>query len=170
MGLIAFRSLSEILGYQLSRQAVECGILAASVIMGKICEMQIPSAGQVKVWINSRDHCDPHVHCGDKSDTWEGRVKFSFINNAITFWDMLSQNGPGRNTFTEIERRLTTYLPACRQEWWKNFSASIGCCIQNTTQEDTIGQQWRVTTANYDPATNSTELVFSNGFRRTVRL
>src|SRR5690349_11875749 len=117
---------------------------AALVIMGKICEMNIPGAGQVMVWVNSRDHCDPHVHCGDKSDSWEARVRFSFINNNVDFWDVLSDASPGRAVFGEIERQLIPYLRACRTEWWNNFSASFGCCLRNTTQDDAIGQRWRV--------------------------
>jgi len=139
-------------------------------IMGKICEVQIPGAGQVQIWINSRDHCGPHVHCGDKSDTWEARIKFSFINNDVTFWDVLSHNDPGQSVFVEIEKQLIRYLRACRQEWWKNFSATIGCCLQNTNHADTVGHLRRISTANYDSATNSTELVFTNGFHRIVRL
>ncbi len=144
--------------------------LAAPVLMGRICEMQIPGAGQVKIWINSREHCDPHVHCGDNSDAWEARVKFSFIDNQAMLWDVLSLFDPGRRVFSEIERQLVAHLRVCRAEWWNNFSASFGCCLTNTMQFDAVGQRWRVSAATYDSATNSTELVFINGFRRTLRL
>jgi hypothetical protein len=144
--------------------------LAAWLSMGEICRMQIPGAGQVIIWINTRDHPGPHIHCGDNSASWEGRVKFSFINNDVELWDVLSQVDPGRRVFAEIERGLVPYLRSCRADWWNTFSGSFGCCLQNTIQEDAIGQRWRVNTATYDIATNSTELVFVNGFRRTVRL
>jgi hypothetical protein len=145
--------------------------LAAGLSMGgEICRMQIPGAGQVIIWINTRDHPGPHIHCGDNSSSWEGRVKFSFINNDVEFWDVLSQVDPGRRVFSEIERGLVLYLRSCRADWWNNFSGSFGCCLQNTMQEDAAGQRWRVYAATYDIATNSTELVFFNGFRRTVKL
>jgi hypothetical protein len=54
-------------------------------VMSRICEMQVAGAGLIAIWTNSRDHCKPHVHCGDKARTWEGRIRFSFLSNIATF-------------------------------------------------------------------------------------
>ncbi len=45
----------------------------------------------------ARDIGDPHVHCGDKARTWEGRIGFSFLNNIATFWDCLKRNAPPKS-------------------------------------------------------------------------
>src|SRR4051812_28371281 len=77
----------------------------------------------VSIWINTRDHCPPHVHCGDKARNWEGRVTFTFVNNITTFWDCLTPaNDPGLGVFKEIERNLTQYVRQCRAEWWRIYS------------------------------------------------
>ena len=103
--------------------------------MAKICEVSDSGTGQVVIWINSLDHCDPHVHCGDKGNSWEGRIKFSFINNIASFWDCISKTDPGRGVFARIEQSLgASYLRRCRAEWWRIFGqdAMVGCCLVNT--------------------------------------
>jgi hypothetical protein len=161
--------LAHFLGCRMSRRGKR-PILVASALMGRICDLQVRGAGQVQVWVNSRDHCDPHVHCADKSRTWEGRVKFSFVNNTVEFWDIWSSNDPGDAIRSEIVTQLTSLVRRCREEWWRNFSSTIGCCLKNTRQPDIRNQMWAVADAHYDPGTNSTELTFTNGFRRTVSL
>jgi hypothetical protein len=74
--------------------------------MAKICEVSVSGTGQVVIWINSLDHCDPHVHCGDKGNSWEGRIKFSFLNNIVLFWDCLSKTDPGVPSLRRLNQAL----------------------------------------------------------------
>jgi hypothetical protein len=112
--------------------------------MSRICDMQVAGAGLVSVWVNSRDHCDPHVHCADKGGTWESRIRFSFLNNLATFWDCLTPaTDPGRGVFTEISRNLAQHLRRCRAEWWRFHAGTIGCCLANSMQDDVVGQPRR---------------------------
>src|SRR5689334_21812228 len=127
--------------------------------MSRICDMQVAGAGIVSVWINTRDHCPPHVHCSDKAGNWECRVTFTFINNIATVLDCLpSKNNPGQGVFNEIIRNLSQYLRQCRGEWWRIYSQHLGCCLNNTTHEDVTGIPRRIQSAEYFPATDSTDL------------
>ncbi len=131
----------------------------------------IAGAGLVIIWINSRDHCEPHTHCGDKARTWEGRVRFSFLDNIATFWDCLTPaTQPGVGVFGEISRGLIQHLPRCRAEWWRLHAGTVGCCLTNTMQDDAAGRRRRVARAIYDTATDKTELIFTNGHKRRVDL
>lgn len=141
------------------------------VAMSRICSMQVTGVGQVNVWLNSHDHCDPHVHCGDRGRTWEGQIKFSFLSNVPTFWNCLTPaNDPGIAVFTEILQILVSYLRQCRAEWWRFHANTIGCCLTNSTYDDVAGRQRLIGIAVYDAATNSTELTFTNGHKRKVCL
>jgi len=139
--------------------------------MSRICDMQVAGAGLVSVWINTRDHCPPHVHCGDKAGNWEGRITFTFVNNSTAFWDCLTPaTDPGQGVFNEIARNIPPYLRQCRSEWWRIFSQHLGCCLVNSTHDDVTGTPRRVQSAEYFPATDSTDLSFSNGHRRSISL
>jgi hypothetical protein len=141
------------------------------LLMGRICDLQIPGAGQVIIVINTGDHCEPHVHCWDKVQTWEARVRFSFIDHNITFWDFLStKNNPSASIINEIIRQLRTYLRQCRAVWWSYYNNSIGCCLKNTQQVDNAGNYRQVHSAIYDAVANKTELTFVGGFKREVPL
>jgi hypothetical protein len=137
--------------------------------MSRICDMQVVGAGLVSAWVNSRDHCGPHVHCADKAGTWEGRIRFSFLNNLATFWDCLTPaTDPGSGVFNEISRHLVQHLRRCRAEWWRLHGGTVGCCLANSMQHDAVGQLRRVAQAVYDAATDATELTFANGFKRRM--
>lgn len=139
--------------------------------MGKICDVHVAGVGDVKVWLNSNDHCDPHVHCADHGRTWEGRVYFSFLNNIVVKWDCSTPgNNPGNAAFSEIARFLSAYLRKCRSEWWRFQAQRVGCCLANILHSDVMGNQRTISTADYDPATNVTELTFTNGHKRRVDL
>jgi hypothetical protein len=142
--------------------------------MSRICDMQVAGAGLVSVWVNSRDHCiahAPHMHCGDKARTWEGRITFSFLSNIATFWDcLIPATDPGSRVFNEIARNLSQHLRRCRAEWWRLYNNTIGCCLANSMQDDAAGQPRRVALAVYDAAMDETELTFANGFTRRVKL
>jgi hypothetical protein len=141
----------------------------ALAAMGKICDIADPSIGQVKVWINSNDHCDPHVHCGDKAGSWEGRIFFSFLDNFLTQWDCLTPwSDPGSAVFIEISRRLPVHLRQCRAEWWRCRMHDVGCCLANVMHSDVVGAQRRIRSATYETASDSTELTFTNGHTRRV--
>jgi hypothetical protein len=139
--------------------------------MSRICDMQVAGAGLVVVWINSRDHYDPHIHCGDKGRTWEGRFRFSFLDNIATFWDCLTPAADaGTGVFTEISRGLAQHLRRCRAEWRRLHAGTVGCCLANTMQDDVAGRRRRVARAIYDAAGDATELIFTNGHTRKVDL
>src|SRR3954449_4543084 len=139
--------------------------------MSRICDMQVAGAGLVSVWINTRDHCPPHVHCGDKAGNWEARLSFTFINNNATFWDCLTPaTDPGQGVFNDIVRNLPQYLRQCRTEWWRIYSQNLGCCLINSMQDDVTGTPRRVQSAEYLPATDSTDLSFTNGHGRSISL
>jgi len=139
--------------------------------MPKICDLHVTGVGHVLVWVNSRDHCDPHVHVGDKSSSWEARIKFSFVQPEATFWNCLSHINPGPAIFDEIVKQLSAgHLRSARREWWRCFSGGIGCCMANRRFEDTRGNSRVVRTADYDPGTDTTTIMFVNGFQRMVRL
>ena len=140
-------------------------------VMGRICDLQIPGAGQVVVSVNTGDHCDPHVHCWDKAWSWEARIRFSFMNNQITFWDFLwARNNPRSSVITEIIRQIGPYLPKCRGDWWQYYSGSFGCCLKNTQQVDNAGVYRQVHSATYNATASKTELIFVGGFTREVPL
>ena len=137
--------------------------------MSRICDMQVAAAGQVSVWVNGREHCGPHVHCSDKMRTWEGRIRFSFVDNVATFWDCLTPTcAPDTEIFDEIIGKLTQRLGQCRSEWWRLHAGTIGCCLMNAVHPDEAGVPRRVRRAEYDSASDSTELTFVNG--HTVRV
>lgn len=139
--------------------------------MPKICELVIRNVGQVVIWVNTKDHCDPHVHVGDKARSWEARIKFSFVDNLAYFWDCLSNVDPGAAVFSDIVKELITgHLRSIRREWWRCYAGGIGCCMVNKQFDDAAGVARRVSAAIYDPGTNTTYLTFANGFQRTVRL
>jgi hypothetical protein len=92
------------------------------------------------------------------------------MDNYVEFWDILSSSDPGDAIRSEIAKQLISVLRRCREEWWRSFASTIGCCLKNTRQADVANKMWSVADAHYDPGTNSTELTFANGFRRTVRL
>jgi len=139
--------------------------------MGKICDLQIPGAGQVVVVVNTDDHCEPHIHCWDKGLSWDARIRFSFMNNDVMFWNFVTQrNNPGGSVINEISRQLQPHLKRMRVEWWRYYSATIGCCLRNSQQLDNAGNYRRVDAATYDPTTNKTDLTFIGGFRREVPL
>jgi len=138
--------------------------------MGRVCELQVSGAGQVIIWVNSRDHCGPHAHCRDQARTWEGRIYFSFISNNVVSFDCLSKKDPGQAVFAEILKQIPGRLSPLRREWWRCNSNGTGCCLANTMQDDATGRPRRVATALYDPATNTTELTFTNNFVRMVQL
>ena len=135
--------------------------------MGKICDLQVSGAGTVKVWINTRDHCGPHAHCGDPGSTWEARFRFSYLNNIVSIWDVLWGN-PSTRALSTIATDLQPYAADLRREWWRCFSTTIGCCLINQTHHDNAGVPRVIAVAVYDPGTNQTILTFSNGFVRTV--
>lgn len=137
--------------------------------MSKICDMRGAAGGPVSVWINARDHGGPHVHCGDKARTWEGRIGFSFVNNVASFWDCLTPaNDPGKGVFDEISGELTQHVRRCRSEWWRLHAGSVGCCLANAVHPDDAGVSRRVQRADYDPASDTTTLTFVNG--KTLRV
>jgi hypothetical protein len=130
--------------------------------------MQIAGAGQVRVWINSADHCEPHAHCTDQAGTWEGRIKFSFLNNIVVYWDCLSKKDPGIRVFNDIAFQLRNYAMECRREWWRCMGSTLECCLVNSMVPDVVGVPRRVQAAVYDAATDATRLTFANGFVREV--
>ena len=138
--------------------------------MGRLCSIQVTGAGQVDVWVNTRDHCEPHVHCGDKANSWEGRIKFSFLDNLPLFWDCLSKKDPGIGAFNAVIQVLPGYLHKARTFWWGYFDTSIGCCLANQMFPDAAGKLRQIRTAVYDSGTNMTHLTFTNGFVRDVDL
>jgi hypothetical protein len=139
--------------------------------MSRICGMQVARAGLVSVWLNSRDHCGPHTHCGDKARTWEARIRFSFLNNVTTFRDCLTPaTNPETSVFGEISRALVQHLRQCRAEWWRLHAGTVGCCLANSMQDDAAGRPRRVARAIYDTATDPTELLFTNGQMPRVEL
>jgi hypothetical protein len=141
------------------------------LLMGRICDLQIPGAGQVVVVVNTKDHCDPHVHCWDKGQSWEARIRFSFMNNNITFWDFVTtKHNPSASVINEIIRQIRIFLKPCRAEWWRYYANTIGCCLQNTQQVDSVGSYRQVQAAIYDLTGNKTELTFVGGFKREVPL
>jgi hypothetical protein len=141
------------------------------LLMGRICDLQIPGAGQVIIVINTGDHCEPHVHCWDKAQSWEARIRFSFMDNNITFWDFLSRmNNPSVSVINEIMKQLGTILRRCRVVWWQYYCNTIGCCLKNTQQVDNAGNYRQIHSATYDGAGNKTELTFVGGFKREVQL
>jgi hypothetical protein len=144
---------------------------ARLLAMGRICYLQVPRAGQVEVSINTADHCDPHVHCQDRGRSWELRVRFSFMNVPINFWDCLTpRSNPGSSVHNEIVQQLYGYLRDCRAVWWRYYSQSFGCCLTNTQQMDQVGQYRVVQNATYDPIAYKTRLTFAGGFTREVML
>jgi hypothetical protein len=137
--------------------------------MGRICEVQISGAGRVVIWVNSREHCEPHVHSRDIAKTWEGRIQFSFMSSYLGFLDCFGKH-PGTGVFSEIMKEMSGRLADFRREWWRCNANGIGCCLVNTMQDDAVGRPRRVAAAMYDSATNSIELTFANQFVRVVQL
>lgn len=137
--------------------------------MGRICELQISGAGRVVIWVNSREHCEPHVHCRDVANTWEGRIQFSFMSGSLDLWDCFGKH-PGMGAFSEVMKQMSGRLADFRREWWRCNANGIGCCLVNSMQDDTIGRPRRVAAAIYHPATNTIELTFTNKFVRLVKL
>ena len=142
---------------------------ACPSIMGKICELQVSGAGQLLIWVNSREHCEPHVHCRDRASTWEGRIQFSFMSSTLAFWDCFGKH-PGMAVFSEMMKQMSGRLADFRREWWRCNANGIGCCLVNSMQDDNTGRPRRVLTAIYHPATNMVELTFTNQFGRMVQL
>lgn len=71
------------------------------------------------VYVRSRDHCPPHVHITHRSEGWEARLAFSFLDGSIHLLDVMPlARAPRLAALNMAASVVVAALPACRAAWW----------------------------------------------------
>jgi hypothetical protein len=124
------------------------------------------SGGSARLGVYTREHCPPHATCRDTAGQWVVRISFSFVDpTALALLSIIpQQNNPGHRTTNDLVDAVRRNLGECRRLWWTYQQTNPllhaeGACSLNNTR---YGSK-TVTTATYDPGTNSTRLRFSDG-------
>jgi hypothetical protein len=128
-------------------------------------EVVTVTGGSAKLSVYSRDHCPPHATCRDSAGRWEARLTFSFLDTAVVLMSLVPlKNHPGNRVVNELAQAVQSNLTECRRRWWeyqKGNPASQAegpCCLNNQLISGAT-----VLSADYDPATQSTRVCFSDG-------
>jgi hypothetical protein len=129
-------------------------------------ELVAMSGGSAKLGVYTRDHCPPHATCRETTGEWVVRISFSFADpTAVGLLSVIpSKSSPGSRVINELASAVRRNLQECRRLWWtyrqNNPSARAegACCLNNTA----YGRR-TIAKATYDPRTNQTRLLFTDG-------
>ncbi|SDK71116.1 MULTISPECIES: hypothetical protein [Stenotrophomonas] len=140
--------------------------------------MKITSHNGHDLIIQSRDHCDPHVHI--KSPNWDVRLRFSFWKDDVEYWDTRPvRNKPAAALIESLRRALMDpqALRRARREWWRAMGST---CVENKqwilTQEVVSDVEnyedpsLRIIKSSFDNAHNRTLLILENGDEVEIEL
>lgn len=133
--------------------------------------MKIASYQGFDLIIQSRDHCDPHVHI--KSPNWDVRILFSFWKDDVDYWDTRPDKSKPKAVLIESLRQ-TLMQPAnlrrAREVWWNTIAKT---CIDNKRwsliQEVVVGgvipghSTLQIVSSEFDAHNYKTKLKLENG-------
>jgi hypothetical protein len=130
------------------------------------------SDARAEVVIRTRDHCPPHVHAFCRSEGWEARVAFSFLENRVELMELTVARGgrdPGLAVSNLIKRAVQTERALCREKWWQIYETT---CLENKwlTGGSEIGLATakvagarQVQFARYNPTNMKLQIGFNSG-------
>lgn len=126
----------------------------------------------VEVFVLTRDHCPPHLHCENAADGWEAKLEFSYLNNDVRLAQLyVSGKRPRVSTLNTVLAAVIGSIKRCRDEWWSIYGDT---CLKNQRLASTPAglavapkrhkkSTVQVTAASYSPSTGKTTIHLGDG-------
>lgn len=129
------------------------------------------------VQVRTRDHCPPHVHAVNSADSWEARVKFSYVDDHVHLLDVTPvANEPRVAIIRRLLADVRDNVEKFRKDWWEAYAKT--CLINKWVKVSKGGEltvlkrkqrgALQVQGSAYDHASGAVSLHLSDGSLKVI--